>query len=62
MELLIILFNLNVKLASIVILITPLLAFVAWRFDKLIRPAFGQIREQDAVLNTRAQENISGVR
>lgn len=59
---LIILFNLNVKLASIVILITPLLAFVAWRFDKLIRPAFGQIREQDAVLNTRAQENISGVR
>lgn len=59
---LIVIFSLNVKLASVVILITPLLAFVAWQFDKLIRPAFGEIREQDAVLNTRAQENISGVR
>ncbi|HHW69931.1 MAG TPA: ABC transporter ATP-binding protein [Clostridiales bacterium] len=59
---LIILFNLNAKLTSMVMFISPILAFVAWHFDKLIRPAFSEIREQDAILNTRAQENISGVR
>ncbi|WP_207207938.1 ABC transporter ATP-binding protein [Xylanivirga thermophila] len=57
-----ILFAMNVKLTLIVIITTPILAFVARKFDKMIRPAFDEIREQNAVLNTRTQENISGVR
>ncbi len=58
----IILFSMNVELALLTLAVTPLLAFGAFRFDKRIRPAFGEIREQQAMLNTAAQENISGVR
>lgn len=56
------LFYLNVKLALVVMITTPFLAYLAQRFDKKIRPAFGAVREQNAVLNTRAQENIAGMR
>ncbi|MGI6704765.1 MAG: ABC transporter ATP-binding protein [Clostridia bacterium] len=57
-----ILFSLNYKLALVVLAVAPFLAIAARRFDKVIRPAFGEIREQNAVLNTRAQENIAGAR
>ena len=40
----------------------PLVAFVAWRLQRKIRPAHMAVREQNAVLNTRTQENIAGVR
>ncbi len=40
----------------------PVIAIVAWVFRKKIRPAFTATREQNAVLNTRTQENISGIR
>ncbi|MDR1600028.1 MAG: ABC transporter ATP-binding protein/permease [Oscillospiraceae bacterium] len=46
-----------VTLASAV----PLTVF-AYFFNKKIRPAHAAVREQNAVLNTRAQENIAGVR
>lgn len=59
---LIVIFSLDVKLSAILLLVTPILAYVAWKFDKRIRPAFDEIREQNAVLNTKAQENISGIR
>ena len=45
-----------------VLAICPVLAYVAWRFNKKIRPAHAAVREQNAVLNTRTQENIAGVR
>lgn len=38
------------------------LGIVAWNFNKRIRPAHAAVREQNAVLNTRTQENIAGVR
>jgi len=57
-----VLFSLNYKLALVVLAVAPFLAIAARRFDKVIRPAFGEIREQNAVLNTRAQENIAGAR
>ena len=41
---------------------SPFIAAVAWIFRKKIRPAFVAIREQNAVLNTRVQENLAGVR
>ena len=40
----------------------PLMALTAYEFNKRIRPAFRDIREQNAVLNTRTQENLAGVR
>lgn len=57
-----ILFSMNAELAFWTLAATPLLAWGAFRFDKRIRPAFSEIREQQAALNTAAQENISGVR
>ena len=59
---LIFVFVLSWQIALILLAITPLLAYIAYRFDKTMRPAFNDIREQNAVLNTRTQENIAGIR
>ena len=59
---LIFVFFLSYKIALILLAITPLLAFIGYKFDKNMRPAFNNIREQNAVLNTRTQENIAGIR
>ncbi|MBQ4620384.1 MAG: ABC transporter ATP-binding protein [Clostridia bacterium] len=40
----------------------PVIAVFAWIFRKKIRPAFVATREQNAVLNTRTQENLAGMR
>lgn len=50
------------QLAGLFLVLTPILAFVGYKFDRTIRPAFNAIRDQGAVLNTKAQENISGIR
>ncbi len=59
---LIILFFLDVRLALVMFAFAPVVAVIAFFFNKKIRPAFRAIREQNAVLSTRTQENISGVR
>ena len=59
---LIFVFFLSYKIALILLAITPLLAYIGLKFDKKMRPAFNDIREQNAVLNTRTQENIAGIR
>ncbi len=59
---LIFVFTLSYQIALILLAITPLLAYIGFKFDKTIRPAFNEIREQNAVLNTRTQENIAGIR
>jgi len=56
------LFFLDARLALAVLAVSPILGFVAYKFDKVIRPIFSEIREQNAVLNTRTQENIAGIR
>ncbi|MBE5761126.1 MAG: ABC transporter ATP-binding protein [Clostridiales bacterium] len=56
------LFALNAKLTFLLLAMAPLVAFFAYLFSKKVRPAHRLLREQNAVLNTRAQENISGVR
>lgn len=58
----IVLFSMNVKLALVSLAVSPFVAWLALRFDSRIRPAFSEIREQQAALNTAAQENITGVR
>lgn len=50
------------QLALVTAVFCPLLAVTAFQFNKHIRPAFADIREQNAVLNTRTQENLAGVR
>ncbi|MDD4796608.1 MAG: ABC transporter ATP-binding protein [Eubacteriales bacterium] len=59
---LIMLFTLNVRLAFIMLIFAPAVAVVAFIFNKKIRPCFRAVREQNAVLSTRTQENISGMR
>ena len=50
------------QMTLMLLVFAPLIAVSAWRFRKRIRPIFRSIREQDAVLNTRAQENLAGMR
>jgi ATP-binding cassette, subfamily B, multidrug efflux pump len=55
-------FTLDYRLALIILTLTPFIVWLTWKFDKTARPQQTQIREQNAVLNTITQENISGVR
>lgn len=48
------------KLMLSLLVFAPIIAIVAWQFKKRIRPAFVATREQNAVLNTRTQENLAG--
>jgi len=50
------------QLTLIMLAFCPPIALVAWRLHHHIRPAHTEVREQNAVLNTRTQENIAGVR
>ncbi len=56
------LFMMNVPLTLVLLVAGPLVVFLAQRYNKKIRPAFSSIREQNATLSNRTQENISGVR
>ena len=50
------------QLTLAIMVIAPLLAVTAWQFNKRIRPVFRSVREQNAVLNTRTQEDLAGIR
>ncbi len=52
----------NVELTLVTLLTMPFLAFAAFRFEKLVHPAFRSIREAMATLTTAVQENVTGVR
>nr|MDD6335614.1 ABC transporter ATP-binding protein [bacterium] len=52
----------NVKLTFLILLVMPFLGVLAYRYDRRIGPVYADIREQNATLNTRVQENIAGVR
>lgn len=58
----VILFSLNFKLALICLLTTPAIAYVAVKMNRKIDKTYGDISDQAAIINTTAQENISGVR
>jgi ATP-binding cassette subfamily B protein len=55
-------FTLDWRLALIILAIAPFVVVLSWKFKKKVYPQQTRIREQNAVLNTRTQENISGVR
>jgi len=50
------------QMTVLMLIFAPISALIAWRFRKRVRPVFRNIREQNAVLNTRTQENLAGVR
>jgi ATP-binding cassette subfamily B multidrug efflux pump len=58
----VILLSMNFTLGLATLIITPTIALCAYKYNKIIRPLFSEIREQQANLNTAAQENITGVR
>ena len=49
------------QVTLMVLVMAPVIAAVAWRFNKKIRPVFRDVREQNAVLNTRTQEDLAGM-
>ncbi|HET7615670.1 MAG TPA: ABC transporter ATP-binding protein, partial [Bacillales bacterium] len=58
---LVIMFYYSWELALITLLMTPFLAITVYKFDKRVHPAFRKVRRSLAGLNTRVQENVSGV-
>ncbi len=54
--------SLSWTITLVILAVCPVLAGIAWAFNRKIRPAHAAVREQNAVLNTRTQENIAGVR
>jgi ATP-binding cassette, subfamily B, multidrug efflux pump len=54
-------FYYSVPLALVTLVAMPFLAVTVFRFDKRVHPAFKGIRKSFAKLNTKVQENISGM-
>ncbi len=55
-------FFINWQLALICTMVFPFLGYLAVTMDRNMGRAYEEISDQDAKLNTRAQENIAGVR
>ncbi len=55
-------YMINWQLALACTVIFPLLAYLAVKMDRTMGKAYEEISDQDAILNTKAQENIAGVR
>jgi len=49
------------QVTLMILVLTPIIALMARGFNKRVRPLFREVREQNAVLNTRTQENLAGM-
>ncbi|WP_066192760.1 MULTISPECIES: ABC transporter ATP-binding protein [Gracilibacillus] len=56
-----VMFFYSVPLALVTMAAMPFLAVVVYRFDKTVHPAFRKIRKSLGRLNTRIQENVTGM-
>ncbi|MEC1353136.1 ABC transporter ATP-binding protein [Bacillus sonorensis] len=56
-----VMFSYSVPLTLVTIASLPFLGAAVYRFDKKVHPAFRKIRKSFARLNTKVQENISGM-
>ncbi|GIO22362.1 ABC transporter ATP-binding protein [Oceanobacillus sp. J11TS1] len=56
-----VMFYYSIPLALITMMAMPFLAIVVYKFDKQVHPAFRNVRRSFGRLNTRVQENISGM-
>jgi len=58
----VIMFSLNWQLAIVSIILMPLIAGAAVRFEREAEDAYGKVSDQAAALNITAEENITGMR
>jgi len=58
----IVMFNLEWRLALVVLALFPIIVFAAWRFRNRVRVAYREVRRRIAQLNAYLQESISGMR
>jgi ATP-binding cassette, subfamily B, multidrug efflux pump len=56
-----VMFYYSVPLTLVTLATLPFLAVVTFKFDKAVHPAFRDIRKSFGKLNTKVQENISGI-
>ncbi|MCY7900111.1 ABC transporter ATP-binding protein [Bacillus inaquosorum] len=56
-----VMFYYSVPLTLVTIAVLPFLGAAVYQFDKRVHPAFRGIRKSFATLNTKVQENISGI-
>ncbi|WP_257350630.1 ABC transporter ATP-binding protein [Pseudalkalibacillus decolorationis] len=56
-----VMFYYSVPLAFVTLGMLPFLAIAVYRFDKRVHPAFRGIRKSMGRLNTKVQENVSGI-
>jgi ATP-binding cassette subfamily B protein/subfamily B ATP-binding cassette protein MsbA len=56
-----VMFYYSIPLTFVTLCTLPFLAIVTYRFDKAVHPAFRGIRKSFGRLNTKVQENISGI-
>jgi ATP-binding cassette subfamily B protein len=58
----VILFSLNWRLSLVALMIMPIIAWIAVNLEKKISDVCDRISDQEAKINTTAQENLAGVR
>ncbi len=58
----VILFWLSWRLTLVALLPVPLIVFLIWRFARLIRPLYREIRDRFGAVNAKLQDNIAGIR
>ncbi|MGV8145100.1 MAG: ABC transporter ATP-binding protein [Alkaliphilus sp.] len=58
----IMIFSIEWRLAFVTMAFMPIIAYLAIKLDKEVGKVYEEISDQDATLNTTAQENIAGVR
>ncbi|KAB2337338.1 ABC transporter ATP-binding protein [Cytobacillus depressus] len=56
-----VMFHYSIPLTVVTLVTLPFLAFITLKFDKAVHPAFRDIRKSFGKLNTKVQENISGI-
>ncbi|MBS4189042.1 ABC transporter ATP-binding protein [Bacillus sp. FJAT-49705] len=56
-----VMFYYSISLTIVTLITLPFLAVVTFKFDKAVHPAFRSIRKSFGKLNTKVQENISGI-
>ena len=59
---LVVMFQLEWRLASAILVFFPVIVFAAWQFRNRVRAAYREVRKQIARLNAYLQESISGMR
>jgi ABC-type multidrug transport system fused ATPase/permease subunit len=62
LSVLVILFTLDWRLAALSMVTIPPTIYVVWVFMRRVRPIYVSIQQQIAVITTRLQENLTGVR